>query len=211
MLVGIFTLRSSLLFVCSARFFVLQARRAAIDCGISLRLTEHDAIAYPIAAPVFRFDLSLSRARLKVKSSWPVISHKVQLKVSEHFHGSVELNAAMPRRVFTPATIQLIRELALQGKSAAEVAGRIGSTPASIRVRCSQHKIKLGRRGRPSLRHAAAQRSGVKKLLIRMDAADLVAFKRKAAQMGRTPTELASALLETIVTSDLFKAVLGDD
>jgi hypothetical protein len=57
----------------------------------------------------------------------------------------------MPRRVFTPLAIKVIRELASQGKSASEIAATIGSTPGSVRVRCCQLKIQLSRRGRPSL------------------------------------------------------------
>ena len=58
----------------------------------------------------------------------------------------------MPRRgqVFTPRAVKIIRGLADQGKSASEIADVIGSTPASVRVRCCQLKIKLPRRGRPS-------------------------------------------------------------
>ena len=47
----------------------------------------------------------------------------------------------MPRRVFTPAVIKAIREMAGQGKSASEIAATIGSTPASVRVKCCQLKI----------------------------------------------------------------------
>jgi hypothetical protein len=58
----------------------------------------------------------------------------------------------MPRRgqVFTPKAVKIIRGLADQGRSASEIANVIGSTPASVRVRCCQLKIKLFRRGRPS-------------------------------------------------------------
>jgi transposase-like protein len=117
---------------------------------------------------------------------------------------------AMRRRIFTPATIQIVRELAGQGKSAAEIAARIGSTPGSVRVKSSQHKIKLGHRGRPSLRPVAAGPGEAKKLQVELRSPDLAALNRRAALMGKTPTVLASALLETIVTSDLFNAVLDE-
>ena len=116
----------------------------------------------------------------------------------------------MRRHIFTPTTLQLVRELANEGKSAAEIAALIGSTPASVRVKCSQRKIRLGRRGRPSAQRTGADRSGAKKLLIRMRPVHLAAFKRKAALLGKTPTELAAMLLEAIVTSDIYEAVLGD-
>src|SRR5271156_2488714 len=61
----------------------------------------------------------------------------------------------MPRhsRVFTPTTIEIIRGLVGQGKSVSEIADAIGSTAASVRVRCWQLKIKISRRerGRPRL------------------------------------------------------------
>ena len=63
----------------------------------------------------------------------------------------------MPRRVFTPAVIKAIRELASQGKSASEIAAAIGSTAASVRVKCCQLKIQLSRRGRPCLAPRRAQ------------------------------------------------------
>jgi hypothetical protein len=50
------------------------------------------------------------------------------------------------RRVFTQTAINTIRILAARGKSAAEIAMAIGSTPASVRVKCCQLKISLRRR-----------------------------------------------------------------
>src|SRR5271169_4002084 len=66
---------------------------------------------------------------------------------------SLRSQRRMPRQgqVFTPTAIEVIRRLAMQGKNAAEIAGVIGSTPASVRVKCCHLKIKLSRRGRPAL------------------------------------------------------------
>jgi len=63
------------------------------------------------------------------------------------------VNLPMPgrRRVFTPSAIEIMRELASQGKTAAQIASAIGSTPASVRVKCCHLKIKVARRGRPTL------------------------------------------------------------
>jgi hypothetical protein len=47
------------------------------------------------------------------------------------------------RRIFTPSAISTIRRLAAQGKSASQIADVIGSTSASVRVKCCQLKIKL--------------------------------------------------------------------
>jgi hypothetical protein len=72
----------------------------------------------------------------------------------------------MARRVFTPVVIKAIRELASQGKSASEIAAAIGSTAASVRVKCCQLKIQLSRRGRPSLVPSWPQQPGEHKLVI---------------------------------------------
>jgi hypothetical protein len=106
--------------------------------------------------------------------------------------------------VFTPAVIKAIRELASQGKSASEIAAAIGSTAASVRVRCCQLKIQLSRRGRPCLRPSEH------KLVLYMRPEDYAALKRKAAHKRKSPAELAGTLLEMIVSADIFQAVLGD-
>jgi hypothetical protein len=116
----------------------------------------------------------------------------------------------MPRSVFTPPVIQAIRDLANQGKSASEIAAAIGSTAASVRVKCCQLKIPLSRRGRPSLVPSWPQHPGEHKLVLYMRPEDYAAFKRKAAHMRKSPTELAGTLLEMIVSADLFQAVLDD-
>src|SRR5215471_16458995 len=50
-------------------------------------------------------------------------------------------------RVFTSEILTLMREMAARGCSAPEIAEAIGSTPSSVRVKCSQQKIRL-KRGR---------------------------------------------------------------
>jgi hypothetical protein len=116
----------------------------------------------------------------------------------------------MPRRVFTPAVIKSIRELATQGKSASEIAAAIGSTPASVRVKCCQLKIPLSRRGRPSLVPSFPQRIGEHRLVIYMRPDDYAALKQKAAHLHKSPVELAGMLLEAIVSANIFEAVLDD-
>ena len=110
----------------------------------------------------------------------------------------------MSRRVFTPAVIKAIRELASQGKSASEIAAAIGSTAASVRVKCCQLKIRLSGRGRPTL-HPSEH-----KLVLYMRPEDYTALKRKAAHKRKSPAELAGTLLEMIVSADIFQAVLDD-
>ena len=60
---------------------------------------------------------------------------------------SAGLSRGARPRVFTPSAINTIRGLAGQGKSASEIAEVIGSTTGSVRVKCSQLKIKLRRQG----------------------------------------------------------------
>jgi hypothetical protein len=110
----------------------------------------------------------------------------------------------MPRRVFTPAVVKDIRELASQGKSASAIAAAIGSTAGSVRVKCCHLKIQLSRRGRPCLY------PDEHKLVLYMRPEDYAALKRKAAHKCKSPGELAGTLLEMIVNADLFQAVLDD-
>jgi hypothetical protein len=116
----------------------------------------------------------------------------------------------MPRRVFTPVVIKAIRELASQGKSASGIAAVIGSTAASVRVKCCQLKIQLSRRGRPSLVPSWPQYPSEHKLVLYMRPEDYAALKLKAAHRRKSPAELAGTLLEMIVGADMFQAVLDD-
>jgi hypothetical protein len=116
----------------------------------------------------------------------------------------------MPRRVFTPVVIKAIRELASQGKTASQIAAAIGSTAASVRVKCCQLKIALSRRGRPSLVPSWPQHPGEHKLVLYMGTEDYAALKQKAVQMRKSPSELAGTLLGEIISADIFDAVLGD-
>jgi hypothetical protein len=119
---------------------------------------------------------------------------------------SAELKAKMPRRIFTPAAVKIVRELAAQGKSSAQIADVIGSTPPSVRVKCCQLKIQLRRSGRPNptwLDHR-------EKLVLYMRPAEYAALKQKADHMYRPASELAGLLLEAVVSSNLYDAVLDD-
>jgi hypothetical protein len=109
------------------------------------------------------------------------------------------------RCVFTPAAIDAIRVLAAQGKSAAEIAAAIGSTPASVRVKCCQLKISLRRRWEQAL-HIEGHR-----LIIYLQDADYAALKRKAADRQRSAVELSGELLRAVIRGDIYEAVLDDD
>jgi hypothetical protein len=109
------------------------------------------------------------------------------------------------RRVFTPTAINAIRVLAAEGKSAAEIATAIGSTPASVRVKCCQLKIPLRRRWEQAL-HIEGHR-----LIIYLQDADHAALKRKAADMQRSAVELSGELLRAVIRGNIYEAVLDDD
>ena len=107
------------------------------------------------------------------------------------------------RRIFTPSAINTIRGLAAQGKSASQIAEVIGSTSASVRVKCCLLKIKLRRRH--------AQQISGQSLVVYFHAADYAALKRKAADMQKSASELSGELLTAIIHSDIYEAVLDDD
>ena len=112
----------------------------------------------------------------------------------------------MPRRVFTTAAIRMIRNLADEGKTAAEIAHAIGSTTGSVRVKCSQLKIRLSGAQHPSLVPSIEGR----KLVVYMRPEDYAALERQAAHMQKSARELAGMLLEAIVRSDIYDAVLDE-
>lgn len=117
----------------------------------------------------------------------------------------------MPRRVFTPTAIELIRELASQGKSALAIAAVIGSTAASVRVKCCELKIKLSRRRRPGLLRGSPHHNGEQKLVVFLRPAEYTALRQKAACRQKSAVELAEKLLQAIICSNLYEAVLDDD
>src|SRR5271170_4097845 len=113
-------------------------------------------------------------------------------------------------RIFTLAAIETIRKMADQGKTASEIADVIGSTAGSVRVNCSQLKIKLTRRGRPSVQRNKPNHIQGQRLILYVRPAAYSALNRKAAHMQKSPVDLAGFLLETIINDDLFEAVLDD-
>jgi hypothetical protein len=122
-----------------------------------------------------------------------------------------------PHRVFTAQNLVLIERMASQGHSAREIALAIGSTPSSVRVKCSHRKIRL-KRGRGRARHPVSlgqidqtpQDRGKMPVLAHMPAELYVDFSRKAVDLAKSPSIFASMLLTAIATSDLYKAVLDD-
>jgi hypothetical protein len=111
-------------------------------------------------------------------------------------------NAAR-RRLYTPAVVEMMQQLAKENRTAAEIAVIIGSTPGCVRVKCSQFGIKLSQRGR--------RNSSLRKLTVPLGREEYGAIERRAAAMRKSPVELARLLLEAIVSSDLYQAVLDAD
>jgi hypothetical protein len=108
-----------------------------------------------------------------------------------------------------------MREMAGQGRSAREIAKAIGSTPASVRVVCSHHKIRLKRGRGPVLGHIEqiGEHIGLAprhRVVAYMPASLYSEFNRKAAHLDKPVSMLASMLLNAIATSDIYKAVLDD-
>ena len=101
----------------------------------------------------------------------------------------------MGRRKFTPAVVEQIPILVRDGKSASEIAGQIGCSVDSLRVRCSQLGVTLRRNG----------------LTVRLSQSTLDGLRRQARAENMSENELASALLEAIARDDLYKAVLDQD
>jgi hypothetical protein len=114
------------------------------------------------------------------------------------------------RRVFTPQNVRLMKRMAEQGCSASEIAMAIGSTPASVRVKCSHQAIRL-KRGKghvvqlSTLDHAV----GVP-VVAYLPEALYAEFKRQANDLRRPTSILASMLLSAVATNDLYKAVLDE-
>jgi hypothetical protein len=105
--------------------------------------------------------------------------------------------------------------MAEQGLSAFEIANTIGSTPGSVRVVCSHHKIRL-KRGRRSvdqtLQDSAHQvgRGPDHTIMAYIPAPLFVEFYRKAENLQMSASGLASNLLAAIATSNIYEAVLDD-
>ena len=119
------------------------------------------------------------------------------------------------RRVFTSQKLALMQQMACQGCSAPEIAKAIGSTPSSVRVMCSRHKIRLKRGRGLALGHIEQLAEHVSLAPEHMVVAYMPAplyfeFNRKAAHLDKPVSILASMLLNAIATSDIYKAVLDD-
>jgi predicted transcriptional regulator len=104
---------------------------------------------------------------------------------------------------FTADNLLRVRQMVAEGRSSVEVATLMGSTPASVKNVCSRHKIKLPRRRR-------SIENTLSKLVAHLPASLSTDFHRKAEHLQISASVLASRLLEAIVVSNIYEAVLDD-
>jgi hypothetical protein len=112
---------------------------------------------------------------------------------------------AMTRRPirFTPDNLLRVRQMAAEGNSSIQIAQSMGSTSASVKNVCCRHNIKIPRRRR-------SVENTLSPLVAHLPASLSTEFHRKAAQFKISASVLASRLLEAIVVSDIYDAVLDD-
>jgi len=113
-------------------------------------------------------------------------------------------------RNFSPQAIETIRRLIDQGKSVPEIATAIGSTPASVRVKLSRLKIKLPRKKLPR-RPREPRYTIEQRLIVYVQPDARAALEAKASQMHESASRLSARLLEAIVGSNLYEAVLDEE
>ena len=117
-------------------------------------------------------------------------------------------------RVFTPENLIVVREMAARGCSAREIAEVIGSTPSSVRVKCSQQKIRLKRGrgpGRSNGRFGGPEESAQRVRIVAYLPEQIYAvLVQRAHALRKPPSLLASMLLSALATSELYQTVLDD-
>jgi hypothetical protein len=105
---------------------------------------------------------------------------------------------------FTPDNLLRVRQMAADGRSSIEIAKSMGSTPASVKNVCCRHKIRIPRR-RQSMSNT------LPKLVAHLPVSLSIEFHRKAEHLQISASVLASRLLEAIVVSNIYEAVLDDE
>lgn len=103
----------------------------------------------------------------------------------------------MRRTKFTPLVVDQIPKLVGDGRSPSEIAGQIGCTVNSLRVRCSQLGLSLRRKKI--------------ELAVVLSPFAVDGLRQQAGAKKMSATEFAEALLEAIARDDLYRAVLDQD
>ena len=109
----------------------------------------------------------------------------------------------MRRKIFTKANLIKLRTMAEQGYGAAHIAHEIRSTPGSVRVMCSNMKIKL--------RHSRGS-SWIPRRWITFKVSEetFLELERYAKQKEVPVQTLTAQLLEIMAKENLFDAVLDE-
>jgi len=105
------------------------------------------------------------------------------------------------RKKVMPAALEAIPALIERGMSAAEIAGTLGCTVGTLRVKCSQMGISLRRRTTRPFRD-------VQTLTLALPRRVMERLQDQAAAKGISNSKLISLLLEVIARDDLYAAVL---
>jgi len=109
----------------------------------------------------------------------------------------------MRRKIFTKANLIKIRTMAEQGYGAAHIAHEIRSTPGSVRVMCSNMKIKL--------RHSRGSKWIPRRwITFKVSEETFLELDRYAKQKGIPVQTLTAQLLEIMAKENLFDAVLDE-
>jgi hypothetical protein len=119
----------------------------------------------------------------------------------------------MRKKLLTMSVLaEIPRWISEHGLSVAEIADKIGCTVGSLRVRCSHYGISLRQSSRSRQpRHAGPTRNpALPDMVLNLPDETRVRIQERAALLGLSDAQLASALIETIVRDDLYSAVLDD-
>ena len=107
-------------------------------------------------------------------------------------------------KVLTQEKYDSVPALLEQGLDRTKIAAMFGVTPASLQVQCSRRGISLRRGGRRTPRRNLSLADAA----LDLNKTTLVALREKARAMGVNEVRLVTDLLETIVSDNLFGAVL---
>jgi hypothetical protein len=108
--------------------------------------------------------------------------------------------------ILTKAVLASIPELVASGLSRSEIAERLGCKLSTLKVRCSQERIRLPRRRRgPRKPPAKTERI---RIAISTDAVEL--FDSTAEAKGMTAIAFVSRLLELVVRDNLVNAIFHE-
>jgi len=109
----------------------------------------------------------------------------------------------MRRKIFTKANLIKMRTMAEQGYGAAHIAHEIKSTPGSVRVMCSNMKIKL--------RHTRGSSWIPRRwITFRVSETTFLQLDRYARQREMPVQTLVAQILEIMTKENLFDAVLDE-